>query len=216
MAPVSSQTKIYYTLNGETPHKRSKLYTAAFRCDTSLTVKAIAYEGSDSSSVTVSHLYEKPNNWKVTLISKYDKAYAAGGDGGIIDGQRGSTNWQSGEWHGYQGQDFECIIDFGTSRAIESITSGYLQDTRAWIIFPKKVEYFISEDGKNFKPFGSLENGIAADDYSVQVRAFTANNPVKVNARYIKVKAVNFGKLPDWHLGKGGDAYIFVDEVEVH
>lgn len=215
IAPVSAETKIYYSLNGETPDKRSKLYAGPFRCDTSLTVKAIAYENGDSSSVTVSNLYEKPNNWTVKLISKYDKAYSAGGDGGIIDGQRGTTNWRSGEWQGYQGQDFECIIDLGKSRAIESITSGYLQDTRAWIIFPKKVDYFISEDGKNFKAFGSLDNGITADDYSVQVRAFTANNPVKVNARYVKVKATNFGKLPEWHLGKGGDAYIFVDEIDV-
>lgn len=215
IAPVSAETKIYYSLNGETPDKRSKLYAGPFRCDTSLTVKAIAYENGDSSSVTVSNLYEKPNNWTVRLISKYDKAYSAGGDGGIIDGQRGTTNWRSGEWQGYQGQDFECIIDLGKSRVIESITSGYLQDTRSWIIFPKKVEYFISEDGKNFKAFGSLDNGITADDYSVQVRAFTANNPVKVNARYVKVKATNFGKLPEWHLGKGGDAYIFVDEIDV-
>jgi predicted alpha-1,2-mannosidase len=210
-----SQSKLYYTLNGQTPTKRSTLYTGAFKCDTSLTIKAIAYEDKDSSSVTVSHLLEKPNNWKVTLVSKYSNPYTAGGDVGIIDGQRGTTNWRSGEWQGYQGQDFECIIDMGKSKAIESVTSGYLQDTRSWIIYPKKVEYYVSEDGKNFKPFGSLENGIPADDYSLQVRSFTANVPVKVNARYVKVKAINFGKLPEWHLGKGGEAFIFVDEIEV-
>lgn len=215
MDPVSPQTKIYYTLNGQTPNQKSKLYTGPFVCDTSLTIKAIAYADKDSSSVTVSNIFEKPNNWSVTLISKYTKPYTAGGDVGIIDGQRGTTNWRSGEWQGYQSQDFECIIDLGKSRAVETITSGYLQDTRSWIIFPKKVEYYVSEDGKNFKPFGSLENGIAADDYSVQVRSFSTTSPVKMNARYVKVKAVNFGKLPDWHLGKGGDAFIFVDEIEV-
>jgi hypothetical protein len=36
-----------------------------------------------------------------------------------------------------------------------------------------------------------------------------------VQARYIKIKATNFGKLPEWHQGFGGDAYIFVDEIEV-
>jgi hypothetical protein len=36
-----------------------------------------------------------------------------------------------------------------------------------------------------------------------------------VNARDVKVKATNFGKLPEWHLGKGGDAYIFIDEIGV-
>jgi hypothetical protein len=35
------------------------------------------------------------------------------------------------------------------------------------------------------------------------------------NARYIKVKATNYGVLPEWHQGKGGDAFIFIDEIDV-
>ena len=38
-------------------------------------------------------------------------------------------------------------------------------------------------------------------------------NPTK--AKYIKVKAYNFGKLPEWHQGFGGDAFIFIDEITV-
>jgi hypothetical protein len=37
-----------------------------------------------------------------------------------------------------------------------------------------------------------------------------------VLARYVKVKAKNFGKLPRWHLGAGGEAFIFIDEITVH
>ncbi|HRS38974.1 MAG TPA: hypothetical protein P5292_07310, partial [Bacteroidia bacterium] len=32
-------------------------------------------------------------------------------------------------------------------------------------------------------------------------------------ARYLKVKAVNYGRLPIWHPGAGYPAFIFVDEV---
>jgi hypothetical protein len=38
-------------------------------------------------------------------------------------------------------------------------------------------------------------------------------NPVAT--RYLKVKAINYGTLPDWHQGKGGEAFIFIDEIEV-
>ena len=33
----------------------------------------------------------------------------------------------------------------------------------------------------------------------------------------VKIKAVNYGKLPAWHQGYpfGGEAFIFVDELEV-
>jgi hypothetical protein len=36
-----------------------------------------------------------------------------------------------------------------------------------------------------------------------------------VEARYIKVFAKNYGKIPKWHLGVGGNAYIFTDEIIV-
>lgn len=36
-----------------------------------------------------------------------------------------------------------------------------------------------------------------------------------VTARYVKVIAYNSGKLPEWHQGYGGDAFIFIDEITV-
>jgi hypothetical protein len=36
-----------------------------------------------------------------------------------------------------------------------------------------------------------------------------------VLAKYIKVKAVQYGKLPAWHEGAGGDTHIFIDEIKV-
>jgi hypothetical protein len=47
------------------------------------------------------------------------------------------------------------------------------------------------------------------------LKKFELHLPKTVNARYIKIAAKNFGKLPEWHLGAGGDAYIFIDEIEV-
>ena len=166
------------------------------------------------SSAATAHVYKKPNNWKISIQSNYSKQYDAGGDEGIIDGQHGTTNWRSGGWQGYQGQDFNCIIDLGKLTSIQFVNASFLQDTRSWILYPKQVEYFISEDGTHYLPFAVIENGIAADDYDLQMRTFFNKSPEKVNVRFIKIKAVNFGKLPDWHPGKGDDAFIFIDEIE--
>jgi hypothetical protein len=38
-----------------------------------------------------------------------------------------------------------------------------------------------------------------------------AISPTK--ARYVRVHAYNLGKVPSWHPGAGGDAWIFVDEI---
>ena len=35
------------------------------------------------------------------------------------------------------------------------------------------------------------------------------------NARYVKVVAENFGECPPWHLGAGGQGWLFVDELVI-
>jgi len=209
------KTKVYFTLNGTTPTKKSIQYTKPFSVDTSVTITAIAISKKNTSSLTQSKLYKRPNNWSIHLNSTYNKQYSAGGDRGLIDGLKGTRNWRSGAWQGYQAQDFECIIDLKQSQPIKSITAGFLQDTQSWIIFPTNVAYYISEDGLTYELFKVIENGILPDDYFIQKRLFAGFAQMPTTARYVKVIAKNFGKLPDWHLGKGGDAFIFIDEIEI-
>ena len=214
---VSQHCKLYYTTDGSAPSITSTAYSGAINITEVTTIKAISInDKGEQSFVTSGSFYKMPHaDWKITLKSTYNKQYTAGGDDGIIDGIHGTINWRTGSWQGYQAQDFECIIDFGKEKPIQSITSSYLQDSRSWIIFPKQVSYFTSIDGITFTPFGMIENGISPNDYSIQTRRFSSNNAVSKTARFIKVIATNFGKLPDWHQGKGGDAFIFIDEIEV-
>ena len=208
------KANIYYTLDNTEPTQKSLLYSKAFTCETKTIIKAKAFIKNQGSHTTTALVFKKSNAWKISINSTYSKQYDAGGDEGIIDGQYATINWRSGGWQGYQGEDFNCIIDLGKITLIEHITTNFLQDTRAWIIYPKQVEYSISTDGINYSSFGTIENGVSADDYSVQTRRFF-NTVKKTNARFVKIKATNFGVLPDWHQGKGGNAYIFVDEIEV-
>ena len=214
---VSQHCKLYYTTDGSAPSITSTAYSGAINITEVTTIKAISInDKGEQSFMTSGSFYKMPHaDWKITLKSTYNKQYTAGGDDGIIDGMHGTINWRTGSWQGYQAQDFECIIDFGKEKPIQSITSSYLQDSRSWIIFPKQVSYFTSIDGITFTPFGMIENGISPNDYSIQTRRFSSNNAVSKTARFIKVIATNFGKLPDWHQGKGGDAFIFIDEIEV-
>jgi hypothetical protein len=61
---------------------------------------------------------------------------------------------------------------------------------------------------------------VADDDYTPQIHDLKitllddyGDKSEGVEARYIKVFAKNYGKIPKWHLGAGGNAYIFTDEV---
>jgi len=47
------------------------------------------------------------------------------------------------------------------------------------------------------------------------IKEFEFVPTTKVQYRYIKVKVKNYGVCPDWHLGNGGDTWLFLDEITV-
>jgi predicted alpha-1,2-mannosidase len=226
---ISSKTVFRDSINVEIKHpgKNVKIFTSLnngkfepgnlnFKIDSSAVVKAYAIRDDGKKSSTVTAMFHRiPHpNWKVNLISKYSPQYSAGGDEAAIDGLRGSEDWRKGNWQGYQSQDFECVIDLGEEKTITKISAGFLQDLRAWILLPRKVIFEISKDGTKFSRAEQVENKVSEKDEKVQTKDFTANIK-KQKARYVKVKAINYGKLPSWHTGAGSDAWIFVDEVVV-
>jgi predicted alpha-1,2-mannosidase len=168
------------------------------------------------SGIVTAKLYKRPNNWTIKPANRYNKQYTAGGDIGTMDGIRGDLNWKKGEWQGYQPYDFEAVVDMKEARSVSEVKVGFLQDTRAWILFPTQLDVYVSADGKDFQKAGTFENKIAADDYTIQIQDLGGKVDTKGQKfRYVKVIAKNFGKLPEWHAGKGDDAFIFVDEVMI-
>ena len=131
----------------------------------------------------------------------------------MIDGLRGSVNWRLGGWQGYQGQDFEAIIDLKSVKDIHSVSVGFLEDIRSWIYFPKNLMVEVSENGEKYVRFGTFTNPHPDNDYTVKTEDFTVKGLAK--ARYVRVRAENYGVLPAWHLGAGGEAHIFTDEIIV-
>ena len=133
----------------------------------------------------------------------------------MIDGINGSTNWRKGDWQGYQSQDFEAIVDLQTEKNVSNFSATFLQDSRSWIVMPTKVEYYVSSDNVNFSLIGTIENKIDPKQDENQIVNFEYKSNKEMKAKYVKVKAYNYGKLPNWHQGFGGDAFIFIDEITI-
>jgi len=87
-----------------------------------------------------------------------------------------------------------------------------LQDMGSWIWMPARVEFELSIDGRSFSPAITIANDVSEKQEGVVKRDFVKSIPPK-KARYVRFRAVNFGKIPSWHPGAGGDAWIFVDEI---
>lgn len=205
----------YYTLNGQEPTKKSALYKTPFSIDKNTTVKVKTFAGSDSSAVSSAQFFKIRYDFDIDIRSKADAQYASEGSQTMIDGIMADENWRKGNWLGYQAQDFECIVDMKQDKEIGSWTLNCLQDSRSWILLPASVDFYISSDNKNFTLAGTSKSDVKPDDATVRVFKFGMALDQKVKGRYVRIVAKNFGRLPDWHVGKGGDAYIFVDELEI-
>ncbi len=137
--------------------------------------------------------------------------------GGAINwanGITGSANWRKGNWQGYQKADLDAEIDMESNQLISQVNANFLQDVGAWIVAPRQFIVEVSTDGKQFTRVYSGENFLPIEDRKVQVRNVEAKfSPV--TARYVRIKAIQYGKLPAWHEGAGGDTHLFIDEIEI-
>ena len=206
---------IFYKIEGE---KEFSIYSKPFEISNSTKIYAFSredLEGLNVSDTISATFFKKPNNYAINIKSVYNPQYHAGGPEGLLDGILGTENWRKGDWQGYQSQDFEAVVDLKEVKNITEISARFLQDQRSWILMPTKVDYYISDDNVNFTFFGSANNTLDPKLEENTILNFTSNETIGKKARYVKVIAKNFGKLPEWHQGAGGDAFIFVDEITI-
>jgi len=231
----SSHHQIFYTTDGTDPslvtrrplpatHHSSpvtrhsspvtKEYTHPITIDTTTFFKAVAWHPETGySNVVEANYYRFQKDKSIQILSKYSSQYTADGDEGLIDYIRGHVNFRLGGWQGYQAQDFEAIVDLESVQEVHEIGAGFLRDIRSWIFFPKSMHIETSIDGVHYEPYGDFICPFPHDDFTPMVDDFMIKKGT--TARYIKVKAINYGNLPEWHLGAGYPAFIFVDEIIV-
>ena len=130
----------------------------------------------------------------------------------MIDGVRGTTNFGDGAWQGYQGQDLVAVVDLGMTQNVSKLGAGFLQDVGSWIWMPRSVDFELSNDGINFVRALSLTNTVSDKDYGVIVKDLVGTISPQ-SARYVRVTAHTYGKIPAWHPGAGDEAFIFADEI---
>ena len=70
------------------------------------------------------------------------------------------------------------------------------------------------DDGIHFKRIKSEDIAIPTTYEDNKIVRFQYNFR-RLQGRFVKIVAENMGNCPDWHRGKGGRSWIFVDEIEV-
>ena len=198
---------IYYSINDD----KEKIYENPIVITADANISCRIKKGKKWSKQVSAKYYKTDNTKSIKIESLYANQYAAAGDKTLIDHLKGGGNYRTGNWQGYR-EDLIATINLGKEKEISTISLGCMQDIKSWIFFPKKVEYFISNNGDDFTFLGTINTtfsdnleGSFIQDYTLRLK--------NTKAKYIKVKAKNYGICPDWHLGAGGKTWLFVDEL---
>lgn len=164
-----------------------------------------------TSQKVEARFYKIPKGRKVKVLSKYNNQYTAGGDKGLIDQKRGGDNWKLGLWQGYWGEDFVAVLEVNKDGIPSRLGVNFIQDQKSWIFLPSEVEYYVSDDGKNYKLLEVVKNDMPERSEEILQKTFYTSKPIE--HRFIKVIAKNIKKNPSWHLSAGEKAWLFTDEI---
>ncbi len=206
----TKDAKILYSIDASEPNLE---YKQPFTVEKDATIKVVSVNRKgEKSQIVEAKVHKLPHDWSVKLFSTYNRQYTGGGEIGLIDGIRGTTNFASGEWQGYQPQDFIAVINLQRETEIEKLGGGFLQVVRSWIWMPTKIEFEVSSDNASFTKVAEIKPDVSPEDMNEQIKDYV-KEILPVKARYVRVKATNLGKIPAWHPRAGFDAFIFIDEI---
>ena len=207
---VNDSAQIFYRLN-DAPSKKYDT-PIVLQDDAVLRIYAQDSQGNRSSEVSTKFIKIDPLR-TITPKTPFANQYSAGGPYALIDGYFGSSDFRTGTWQGYQGVDIDITVDLGRVQTVSEVSINFLEDQRSWIFLPTAVELAVGLDEQT-KTIDKIElPEITPRKESMQKTIrFSLDGSLQ---RYIHLKAKNFGTLPPWHLGYGGEAWLFADEITI-
>lgn len=199
---------IRYAL-GDTPIEKAEKYTQPIPFNESTTFKATVFSGKATNTITTGEVtFHKAIAKKMSYSPLYHKKYQGQGEMTLTNVVRGSKNFLDGQWLGWLGDDVTLTLDLYQNTNISEVRIGAMDYQAAGIYFPIKFEVAISTDGKNYREVATHNEPCIVRGKPSLKDFILKFNPQ--DARYIKLSLKNVKNPP-----KGGDAWLFIDEVLV-
>jgi len=207
---------IRYTIDGTEPTANSLVYQPTGVIVTKdATVRSSTFTangqklGKDMSKY---YYINKSTGRKYTLASQPTK-YLGGETYGLTNGVKGETG-NLDTWVGFEGKNLDIVIDFGKVLNLQTVSFAFLRSRGSWIMLPREVEVFVSEDGKKFTSAKKMQLGNLEGEEKVVQQLNIGIEGKK--GRYVRIVAQNYGKLPDNHPGNGNPSWLFIDEIGIN
>lgn len=207
--------EVRYTTDGTTPSRQSPIYREPITLTRATQIRAaVFYPGSDQPHAGTEASFSRALYPAPKYHARYAPRWAGSGNYNLVDGQKGDF-WNDGFWQGFEYHNLDVVIDLGQTTRISSVSLGCFQFLASWIFLPEEVQVLVSDDGETFVQAGRIQKNSAFERIAEVRQDFSITFDARM-ARFVRVIAVNKGTCPAWHLGAGGKAWIFADEVVIH
>lgn len=207
--------QIRYTADGTEVTDTSPLYenTLDVTEASEFSFKAFHEDYASSKPVSVRLLKVKQAiaTATVSLDPQPDKSYLGKGAKGIVDLQKGTTQFRAGsQWLGFQEAQIKIGLQLEKETTISKLIVSSLKDHGSWIFLPRSIR--VIGDGNQEigmvtipGPTGAEPKNIALLDVPVEPGDY----------KNIEVLIDLWEAIPQWHQGAGTPPFFFIDEILV-
>ena len=205
---------ILYTLDGTDPLTNGTKYNEALKltetCELRAIVKRKRSIGREfKTNINISKSSMKP----IILKNQPHENYRFDGANTLIDGLSGGSNYKTGRWIAFFGENLDAKIDLGEAQEISNLSFNCNLTKGDWIFNAKSVKVLVSDNGEDYKEIYSQEFPIeTVREDGVMLYNIDFG---KVNTQYVNVIIEPF-MCPEGHSGYGYPAWIFVDELKIN
>lgn len=191
-------------------------YTGPIFCNDAVRIEARAVRDSVEYGETIEQTFIK--RAKIIGEPKYETTYAdsynGGGVLGLIDGKLGSLNFRDGNWQGIQGKNFSVTFELQEGQTLNSVSTNFYHYNNSWIFRPEEFTISISNDGIQWTRAGGDQKAfVEANQRGKSIVNMNVKMSEPITTKYLKIQAVNIGKVPHWHEAAGSSAWLFMDEI---
>lgn len=212
--PAKEGGIVRFTLDGTEPSEDSPLYTGEFNVNRTCVIRAAAFSKGLLPGYVAADTFHLKFAKETHYHFPYSDKYTGNAKDALTDGKFASPYDFSTKWIGFEGTDMVADITLCTRRRVDSVTMRFLNDQNSWIFLPVKIILEVSSDGRNYMKVFEKNNQDESNKTEESCRAMEYHAAVNMDKiKYMRIRAVNMGKCPEWHKGNGNKCWLFTDEL---
>jgi len=220
VAPATGADGVYWKLASARPSSmisvtdasgKTSLFKDSVLVSRTGKVKATLTSGTTVIDDLVQPFYiSKATSKKITLATAPVGSYKGQGAFSLVNGIYSAKGISFPDWLGFTG-DLDAVIELGRTSSVSTVKVHLLDQQPSGIYLPSSVEILLSADGKSFRSVGTTSNFVKDTARS----GFMTVSFSAASARYVKLVAKNYGKVPAGNPGAGNRTLLFADEILV-